>query len=43
MAVLLEVKNLKTQFNVEAGLVKSVDGVSYYINEQEIENKRNLS
>jgi peptide/nickel transport system ATP-binding protein len=36
MAVLLEVKNLKTQFNTEAGVVKAVDGVSYYINEHEI-------
>ena len=36
MGVLLEVKNLKTQFNTEAGLVKAVDGVSYHINEHEI-------
>ena len=36
MAVLLEVKNLKTQFKTEAGLVKAVDGVSYHINEHEI-------
>jgi peptide/nickel transport system ATP-binding protein len=36
MAVLLEVKNLETQFKTEAGLVKAVDGVSYYINEHEI-------
>jgi peptide/nickel transport system ATP-binding protein len=36
MAVLLEVKNLKTQFNTEAGVVKAVDGISYHINEHEI-------
>ena len=36
MAPILEVKDLKTQFNTESGLVKAVDGVSYYINEQEI-------
>jgi oligopeptide/dipeptide ABC transporter ATP-binding protein len=36
MATLLEVKNLKTQFNTEAGLVKAVDGVSFYIDEHEI-------
>src|SRR5512139_2577241 len=36
MAVLLEVKNLETQFKTEAGLVKAVDGVSYHINEHEI-------
>ncbi len=36
MAVLLEVKNLKTQFDTEGGLVKAVDGVSYHINEHEI-------
>ena len=36
MAILLEVKNLKTQFNIESGLVKAVDGVSFYINEHEI-------
>jgi oligopeptide/dipeptide ABC transporter ATP-binding protein len=36
MSVILEVNNLKTQFNTERGLVKAVDGVSYYINEQEI-------
>ena len=36
MTILLEVKNLKTQFNTEAGLVKAVDGVSYHIHEQEI-------
>jgi ABC-type glutathione transport system ATPase component len=30
MAVLLEVKNLKTQFNTESGLVRAVDGVSYH-------------
>jgi oligopeptide/dipeptide ABC transporter ATP-binding protein len=36
MAVLLEVKNLETQFKTEAGLVKAVDGISYHINEHEI-------
>ncbi len=35
MSVLMEVKNLKTYFNTEAGLVKAVDGVSYHINENE--------
>ena len=36
MTVLLEVKNLKTQFNTETGLVKAVDGISYEVHEQEI-------
>jgi oligopeptide/dipeptide ABC transporter ATP-binding protein len=36
MATLLEVENLKTQFNTEGGVVKAVDGVSYRIDEQEI-------
>ena len=36
MAVLLEVKNLVTQFKTDAGIVKAVDGVSYHINEHEI-------
>jgi peptide/nickel transport system ATP-binding protein len=36
MDSLLEVRNLQTHFNTEGGLVKAVDGVSYYINEQEI-------
>jgi len=35
LAVLLEVKNLKTQFYTDRGLVKAVDGVSYHINEKE--------
>lgn len=35
MGVLLEVKNLATQFNTESGIVKAVDGVSYAINEGE--------
>ncbi len=35
MAVLLEVKNLKTQFYTDRGLVKAVDGVSYHIDEKE--------
>jgi len=33
---LLEVRNLRTYFTTEAGLVKAVDGVSYYVDEQEI-------
>jgi peptide/nickel transport system ATP-binding protein len=36
MAVLLEVKDLKTHFKTEAGLVKAVDGVTYHADEQEI-------
>ncbi|MDD5701361.1 MAG: ABC transporter ATP-binding protein [Dehalococcoidales bacterium] len=36
MERLLEVKNLKTQFKTESGLVKAVDDVSYHIDEQEI-------
>jgi peptide/nickel transport system ATP-binding protein len=36
MTELLKVKNLKTQFNTENGVVKAVDGVSYYIDEHEI-------
>ena len=36
MATLLEVKNLKTWFRTDRGLVKAVDGMSYYINEGEI-------
>jgi oligopeptide/dipeptide ABC transporter ATP-binding protein len=36
MAELLEVRDLRTQFNTDGGLVKAVDGVSYHINEQEI-------
>jgi oligopeptide/dipeptide ABC transporter ATP-binding protein len=36
MPPLLEVKNLKTQFRTEGGVVKAVDGISYYIDEQEI-------
>jgi oligopeptide/dipeptide ABC transporter ATP-binding protein len=36
MATLLQVENLKTQFNTEGGVVKAVDGVSYHIDEQEI-------
>lgn len=36
MTVLLDVKNLQTRFDTEAGIVKAVDGVSYHINENEI-------
>jgi oligopeptide/dipeptide ABC transporter ATP-binding protein len=36
MAELLRVNNLVTQFHTEGGLVKAVDGLSYYIDEQEI-------
>jgi peptide/nickel transport system ATP-binding protein len=36
MTELLRVEDLKTQFNTESGLVKACDGVSYYIDEQEI-------
>jgi len=36
MTRLLEVEKLKTQFKTESGIVKAVDGVSYYIDEQEI-------
>jgi len=36
MGVLLEVKNLKTQFHTEFGLIKAVDDVSYSLDENEI-------
>jgi peptide/nickel transport system ATP-binding protein len=36
MTELLKVSNLVTQFKTEGGLVKAVDGLSYYIDEQEI-------
>jgi peptide/nickel transport system ATP-binding protein len=36
MTELLKVNNLVTQFKTEGGLVKAVDGLSYYIDEQEI-------
>jgi oligopeptide/dipeptide ABC transporter ATP-binding protein len=36
MAALLEVRDLKTHFETRAGLVKSVDGVSFDINEGEL-------
>jgi len=36
MSVLLNVKNLRTNFKTDRGLVKAVDGVSYYISEREI-------
>jgi oligopeptide/dipeptide ABC transporter ATP-binding protein len=36
MANLLEVKNLKTYFKTEYGLVKAADGVSFYVDQGEI-------
>ena len=36
MATLLEVRNLETCFQTMSGLVKAVDNVSYYIDEEEI-------
>jgi len=36
MTEVLKVNNLRTQFKTEGGLVKAVDGLSYYIDEQEI-------
>jgi oligopeptide/dipeptide ABC transporter ATP-binding protein len=33
---MLEVKNLRVIFNTLAGIVKAVDGISYYINEGEV-------
>src|ERR1043165_2332186 len=36
MAHLLEVENLQTQFPTRAGLVKSVNGARFYINEGEL-------
>jgi len=36
MAAILEVKNLKTYFRTERGLVKAVDGISYYVNQREV-------
>jgi len=36
MTKLLQVHNLKTQFNTEAGIVKAVDGFTFHIDEQEI-------
>jgi peptide/nickel transport system ATP-binding protein/oligopeptide transport system ATP-binding protein len=36
MAALLEVKDLRTQFATRAGLVKSVDGVSFHLDEGEL-------
>jgi peptide/nickel transport system ATP-binding protein len=36
MSVLLKVENLKTHFKTDRGLVKAVDGISYYLNENEI-------
>lgn len=34
--MLLEVKNIKVYFHTLNGVVRAVDGISYYINEQEI-------
>jgi len=36
MTALLDIQNLKTYFHTYRGLVKAVDGVSFYINEKEI-------
>jgi oligopeptide/dipeptide ABC transporter ATP-binding protein len=36
MSMLLEVKDLRTHFNTEGGVVKAVDGISYHVREQEI-------
>ncbi len=36
MAHLLEVKNLRTQFQTRAGVVRAVDGVSFYVDEGEL-------
>jgi oligopeptide/dipeptide ABC transporter ATP-binding protein len=36
MSHLLEVKNLKTHFSTRAGLVRAVDGVSFYIDKGEL-------
>ncbi|OGP54231.1 MAG: peptide ABC transporter ATP-binding protein [Deltaproteobacteria bacterium RBG_13_52_11b] len=36
MSELLKTNNLEVHFKTEYGLVKAVDGISYYVNEQEI-------
>ena len=36
MSHLLEVKNLQTHFPTRAGLVRAVDGVSFYIDRGEL-------
>ena len=36
MTRVIEVRDLKTQFKTDSGLVKAVDGISYYIDEHEI-------
>lgn len=36
MTHLLDVNNLKVQFKTDIGLVKAVDGISYFIDEQEV-------
>ena len=35
MPVLLQVENLRTQFDTSAGTVRAVDGISYTVNEGE--------
>ena len=35
MGVLLEIKNLRTEFNTSAGTVQAVGGISYAVNEGE--------
>src|SRR3990170_2319694 len=35
MSALLEVENLRTQFDTSAGTVRAVDGISYTVNEGE--------
>jgi ABC-type dipeptide/oligopeptide/nickel transport system ATPase component len=36
MTVILDVRNLKTYFHTEYGLVKAVDGVSFHVNQGEV-------
>jgi len=36
VAHLLEVSDLKTLFRVDRGMVTAVDGVSYYVDDQEV-------
>ncbi|MEK7834950.1 MAG: peptide ABC transporter ATP-binding protein, partial [Pseudomonadota bacterium] len=35
MPLLLEVENLRTQFDTSAGMVRAVDGISYTVDEGE--------